>query len=273
MTTYEHMALAQAGSSVQLTTLTYAGVTPQAAALCLLYWDLAFEATANAHDWKCLTKRALLADTTLTGTVTVAAGTPTEVAGTDTLFTTELVEGQRIQIGEETRIVDEIASDTALTKQDEAKATLKADEIASDTALTVTVAFDEEYTDAAATCIHRAADPVNGYDAAFYLPDDFIRLMACDAPEWTVEGSLLLTNTTEANIVYIAHVDTALSPGFVAALVLRLAAYLTMALTFDPERKERADMWLERVCLPLARFQDSRQHRKFSNTTWLESRR
>lgn len=257
MTTWEqihicNMALAQAGSSVQLTTLTYAGTIPQAPALCLLYWNLAFEATANAHDWKCLIRRALLADTTLTGTVTVAAGTPTAVAGTDTLFTTELIAGQHIQIGEETRIVDEITSATALT---------------------VTVAFDEEYTAEAATLIHRAADPVNGYDAAFYLPDDFIRLMACDAPECTPEGSLLLTNTTEANIVYIAKVDTALSPGFVEALVLRLSAYLTLALTFDPARKERADMWLERVCLPLGRFQDSRQHRKFSKTTWLESRR
>jgi hypothetical protein len=258
MSTYDqlhvcNMALAQAGSSVQLTTLTYSGTTPQAAALCLLYWDLAFDATANAHDWKCLTARAALADTALTGTVSVAAGTPTTVAGTDTLFSTELVAGQRIQIGDETRIVAAIASDTSLT---------------------VTVAFEEEHTDEAATRIHRAADPVSGYDAAFYLPDDFIRMLACDAPEWTVEGERLLTNTTSANIVYIARVLTGLSPGFLEALVLRLAAYLALALTFDPARKERAEMWLQRVCLPMGRYADSRQQsgRKFTNTSWLESR-
>lgn len=255
MSTYDqlhicNMALAQAGSSVQLTDV---GAASQAAKLCLLYWDLAFEATANAHDWQCLLKRALLEDTDLTGTVTVASGTPTAVAGTDTLFATELIAGQRIQIGEETRIVDEIASDTELT---------------------VTDAFDEEYTDEAATRIHRADDPISGYDAAFYLPDDFIRLRACDAPEWTIEGERLLTNESSVNIVYIAKVLTALSPGFIEALVLRLAAYLALALTFDPARKERAEMWMERVCLPMGRFQDSRQHsgRKFSNTTWLESR-
>lgn len=55
-----NMALPQAGHSQQITTLEYADgeAVPEAARMCLLYWPLAFEATARSHNWGCLVKRA-----------------------------------------------------------------------------------------------------------------------------------------------------------------------------------------------------------------------
>ena len=52
--------------------------------------------------------------TSLTGTVTVGAGTKA-VAGTATTFTTDLVAGQTILIGTQYCVIDAITSDTALT--------------------------------------------------------------------------------------------------------------------------------------------------------------
>ena len=55
-----NMALGQAGHSRQISTLEFSGSTdvPEEARMCLLYWGLAFEATARSHNWGCLTKRA-----------------------------------------------------------------------------------------------------------------------------------------------------------------------------------------------------------------------
>lgn len=91
-----NMAIGQAGSTQFLTRIDYDPATesvPLPAQLCLLYWDLSFDATAYAHDWTCLTQPSPRANLSLTGTVTVAAGSMDTVTGTDTLFTSELVEG------------------------------------------------------------------------------------------------------------------------------------------------------------------------------------
>lgn len=55
-----NMALAKAGSSQAIAALEFAegANVPNEARLCLLYWDLAFEAAARSHNWNCLTKRA-----------------------------------------------------------------------------------------------------------------------------------------------------------------------------------------------------------------------
>jgi len=64
-----NMALGKAGISQQIQSLEFSGSTavPEEARTCLLYWDLAFEAAARDHDWKCLSK---LAD--ISGAITTA---------------------------------------------------------------------------------------------------------------------------------------------------------------------------------------------------------
>jgi hypothetical protein len=54
------MALGKAGISQQIDSLEFSEseTVPTEARSCLLYWDLAYEAAARDHDWKCLTKRA-----------------------------------------------------------------------------------------------------------------------------------------------------------------------------------------------------------------------
>jgi len=56
-----NMALAKAGHSQLINSLDYSGgstAVPQEVQMCLLYWGLAFEATARSHPWNCLLRQA-----------------------------------------------------------------------------------------------------------------------------------------------------------------------------------------------------------------------
>lgn len=183
-----NMALAQAGSTEFISALEAGddARTPLAARLCNLYWPLAFEAVARAHDWNCLRKMA-----DISGNVTTS--------------------------------------------------------------------------------------PVHTYSYAYVLPRDCLRVLELtEDVAWTRSGWLLLTDTEAPEITYIRRTDdtSVFDALFVQALVMSLAALLSMALAQDDVRKERVEAWLERVILPLARFVDSTEQsvQSFESTTWLNSR-
>ena len=202
------------------------------------YWDLVRPYVFRSVPWKCISKRIILQDATLTGAVTVAALTPTAVAGSG--FATELVAGDRIRIGEEERIVEEVASDTALT---------------------VTAAFEEEYTDEEATLVRQAANPAWGFGYAWYLPGDYVRLVSLqrqDAEYREVDG-LLHTYIDAPAIEYVYHCmdPNKYSPDLVRALYLNMAYEMAYCLTQNPEIGDRIKADLEKFFLPIARFNNS----------------
>jgi hypothetical protein len=203
------------------------------------YWDLVRPVVFRAVPWRCISKRVVLADTTLTGTVTVEAGTPTTVDGTETAFTTELVVGDRIQIGTETRIVSAITSATELT---------------------VSEAFSAA-ADAAATLIRVADTPAWGFAYAYYLPGDFVRMVRTYSAddEYHEIGGLLHTDLVSPEIEYVYDcVDpTKYTADLVRCLYLNLAYELAYCLTQNTEVGDRVKADLEKFFLPIVRFNNS----------------
>lgn len=204
------------------------------------YWDLVRPYVFRSVPWKCISKRAILQDATLAGTVTVETLTPTAVAGTDTLFATELVAGDRIRIGDEERIVEEVTSNAALV---------------------VTEAFGEEYADEEATLVRQAPNPAWGFGHAWYLPGDYVRLVSLDRQdaEYREVDGLLHTYIDAPAIEYVYHcMDPAkYSPDLVRALYLNMAYEMAYCLTQNPEIGDRIKADLEKFFLPIARFNNS----------------
>ncbi len=182
-----NMALSLAGSTQQLKGLTYTGSKPHEAVMCDLFWPMALEATARAHNWKTLTARTQLE----------AAEEP----------------------------------------------------------------------------------PISDYDSAFELPEDCLRVLDIGGQAaWVVEGRYLLANAGAVTIRYVRRFEQdeeLTDPLFVEALVLRLAAYLSMGLGQIAIKREQLHLWLEQVCLPLGRFVDTTEQsvQTFEATDWLGSRR
>lgn len=85
--------------------------------------------------------------------------------------------------------------------------------------------------------------PVWGYDNAFELPDDFLRLRRTDLPRgcaWAIEGRTLVCNSSTVKIQYTALIDDPdeWDPLLLEAVVARLAGELTVALTGDRNNAE-----------------------------------
>jgi len=126
-----------------------------------------------------------------------------------------------------------------------------------------------------------AAAPVVGYDHAYSLPANCLRVVTVhngDRP-WARRGNLLCTDATEVRIEYVQYtLQTELyDPLFVEALVMRLAAHLAPALLGEgaADVADGLIAWHERVSLPLARFVDSSEQsvRSLDIHTWRDSRR
>lgn len=80
-----------------------------------------------------------------------------------------------------------------------------------------------------------ATSPSFEFDNQYLLPADCLRCWKLydTASIWRKEGNRLLTNDNEANLIYIKKVtDTGLfSPGFTEALIVKLAAEMTVKIT------------------------------------------
>ena len=93
--------------------------------------------------------------------------------------------------------------------------------------------------------LNKLADAPIGYDAAFQLPSDLLRVIKVGTdPEflglvydWVREGSQILINSGQVYIRYIIRcVDPSrFSSGFVQALSARIAADICVGLTNNPE--------------------------------------
>ena len=204
------------------------------------YWDLVRPYVFRSVPWKCISKRVVLQNAALTGTAAVAELTPTAVAGTVTLFAPAVVAGDRIRLGAEERIVEEVGSNTALT---------------------VTEAFEEEYTEEKATLVRQAPNPAWGFAYAWYLPGDYVRLVSLrqqDAEYREVDG-LLHTRQEAPAIEYVYHCmnPDKYSPDLVRALYLNMAYEMAYCLTQNPEIGDRIKADLEKFFLPIARFNNS----------------
>jgi hypothetical protein len=95
--------------------------------------------------------------------------------------------------------------------------------------------------------------PVFGWDAAYTLPTDLMRMVCLGEPDeglkWKIEGTTLVCNESSANILYVRYVDVATGPAgasetglydskFETALAYRLAAEGAEAITGRTGRRE-----------------------------------
>jgi len=91
-----------------------------------------------------------------------------------------------------------------------------------------------------------AGSPVFGYDNHFQLPVNpyclrVVRMADIDT-DYKVEGRLLLTDDSEAQIIYIARITdtTKFSPKFISALAARLAAEMAYPLVQSVRKRDMA---------------------------------
>lgn len=80
--------------------------------------------------------------------------------------------------------------------------------------------------------------PVFGYDNAFQLPADFIRVAEIpdlENDQWTREGDKILANTDVLKLIYVATPEesTGLNSFLISAITTRLASKLALSLTSD----------------------------------------
>jgi len=85
-----------------------------------------------------------------------------------------------------------------------------------------------------ASLAKEAATPAFGWAYQYALPSDCLRVLSmANDVDYEIEGALLLTNDTSANIIYLYRNATvgAYGPGLTSALVARMAAELAMPVT------------------------------------------
>ena len=85
-----------------------------------------------------------------------------------------------------------------------------------------------------ASLAREAATPAFGWAYQYALPADCLRVLSmANDVEHEIEGALLLTDNTSADIIYLYRNETvgAYGPGLTSALVARLAAELAMPIT------------------------------------------
>lgn len=120
-------------------------------------------------------------------------------------------------------------------------------------------------------------DPIFGYDHAYQLPDDFLRLTRLSDIDYDyrIERRMLLTDRDDVNIVYVARITdpSQWDDQFAEALSARLAATLALKLTGSRELQAQM-MRVYELRLAEARYQDSQQApvETISGNTWLNAR-
>lgn len=122
--------------------------------------------------------------------------------------------------------------------------------------------------------------PTFGFDHAFDLPADYIRMVYMGEPEdeyiWQIEGTQLLTDEGTAEITYIKYVSdaTKFPPKFVTALSFLLLARAANSIAgMDSTKKEAALKAYEKVLMD-AETVDSQSNspRAFSVNRWIDAR-
>lgn len=128
-------------------------------------------------------------------------------------------------------------------------------------------------------------DPIFGYDYAYQLPTDFIRLVqlydgnGAWHPDyyWVIEGRTLLCNLEEANIIYIKMIndtkilDSLCTSALICKLAMRMAFSRTDSRLFVQSLLEE----YEQIILPRARSIDTFEKRNYQEDEydpWLTSR-
>lgn len=122
-----------------------------------------------------------------------------------------------------------------------------------------------------ATLGQLSAAPAFGWDYAYQLPVDFIRLVKLNGVDYRgqpgndheIEGRTLLTDQTEAKVEYIAYKeDTAdYDPLFIKAVVAKLAAEIAVPIRQDEALAARLMAEFESLALPKARTKTSGERR------------
>lgn len=107
-----------------------------------------------------------------------------------------------------------------------------------------------------------ATEPEWGYDYAYPLPSDFLRLIRTDDmdDEFRIEGRSILSNANTMQIVYLYDITNVqeMDYPFQSAFAARLAAQLAVPLTGDKALKQQMMQEYE-IVLNNARFVDSQQ--------------
>jgi hypothetical protein len=117
-----------------------------------------------------------------------------------------------------------------------------------------------------------ATDPLFGWDHAYELPSDYMRVCEVNESEhgdvvsdrFIIEGSSLLTNSDEVNLVYVydcSNVDL-FDPIFVKAFALKLAIELCDTLRGSSSQAEKLAVEYDRLTGPLARRIDANEGRR-----------
>lgn len=127
------------------------------------------------------------------------------------------------------------------------------------------------------TLTELATAPEFGYDHAYQLPGDCLRVvqMADDDSVFVVESDQLFTDESSAKIEYIAYIEdtSKYSPGFVAAFAARLAAEIALPIT--DSRTKAADMLeVYKEKLTLAKSADAQEGtaKVHEESSWIDDR-
>jgi hypothetical protein len=129
-----------------------------------------------------------------------------------------------------------------------------------------------------------AEDPVFGYESAFQLPNDCMRVISVFDSEdqyvtgvrWVVEGGKILC---DYDIIYLKYVKKPTNVGeldalAVKALICNLALKLAVPLQLDDKQASMILMELEQAILPAARSIDTIENKELltEESTWITSR-
>lgn len=130
------------------------------------------------------------------------------------------------------------------------------------------------------TLVALVDSPIFGWEYAYQLPTDFIRLLFLNEYEaesiktkWAIEGRRLLTDETEAQIRYTRKVTNAsdFDALFIETLSLKLAAKLAMPLTKSIGLMETLLAEYEKFSLPRAKAADSSERNDETVLPWVNS--
>jgi hypothetical protein len=120
-----------------------------------------------------------------------------------------------------------------------------------------------------------AEAPAFGYDYAFQLPPDFVRVVSVECDEgYSLEGQTILTDSDEVNLVYIATIsDPVKIPGHIQHLIITYLAFLlSTPLTSNEAIAGRISQEFM-MALERAKTDDERASQTDDNATWYDEER
>jgi hypothetical protein len=126
-----------------------------------------------------------------------------------------------------------------------------------------------------------STSPLHGFDYAYQLPSDYIRMVYMGEPDdeyiWQIEGDKLLTDEDTAEVIYIKYISdtTKFSSKFVTALSMLLTARAANTLAgMDTTKKGEALKVYDKTLLD-AETVDSQNSTPpvFSVNRWRDARR